>query len=186
MSVTPFNYRLPFFNFQFSIPSLPQTNFPGFKIPFGSLQLQITIFQFPIFNSVFSSNKLPRVQNSLRIQRLLNRLMHFARLFGQRLCPPGLLGQSDPMFARNRAAPAQNLVEKFVQRRPAAALCARLIEIDHDIRVNVSISGMAKTSDLQTMLLLQMIRKIEQLFEPPARHNNVFIELRQTRVPQGV
>ena len=56
--------------------------------------------------------------------------------------------------------------------------------IDHDVDMDVTVTGMAEASDGQTMFLLQPRCETEQVLKAAARHDDVLIELDQAGVPQ--
>ena len=90
------------------------------------------------------------------------------------------------MFAGDRAAPGDDLREKFVQSRLGAPGGTRLSEIHHYVGVDVAVTGMAETRDGQTVFLLKSDGESEKVFQPAARDNNVFIEFGEAGVAKGV
>ena len=63
---------------------------------------------------------------------------------------------------------------------------ARLGQVHHDVGVDVAVAGMAETRDGQAVLLLQARGELEQVRQPAARHNDVFVQLGQAGVAEGV
>ena len=90
------------------------------------------------------------------------------------------------MFAADGAAPGNDLREKFIQRGFGALLGARLGQVHHDVGVDVAVAGVAETGDGQAVFLLQPGGELEQVFQPAARHDDVFVELGQAGVAEGV
>ena len=56
-------------------------------------------------------NKFPRIQNPVRIEHFFELAMKFADGLACCLRPPALLRETDPVLARDHAAPGQNLRE---------------------------------------------------------------------------
>ncbi len=56
----------------------------------------------------------------------------------------------------------------------------------YDIEVDVPVARMTEARDLQTMLFLQPCRELEQILQPAPWNDNILIELRQSRVAQGI
>jgi len=90
------------------------------------------------------------------------------------------------MFAADGAAPRNDLGKEFIERGFSALLGALLVQVHHDVGVDVAIAGMAETRDGQTMLLLQSRGELEQIGQPAARHDDVFVELGQAGVAKGI
>ena len=90
------------------------------------------------------------------------------------------------MLAGQRAAPLQDLPEEIVERRLGLGFHAWLVLVDHQVDVDVAIARVAEGGDLQAVLLLQLGRELEQILEPSARHHDVFVELGQAGVAQGI
>ena len=73
-----------------------------------------------------------------------------------------------PMPCSPVMAPPQAMTwrEEFVQRRLGAPFGARLVEVHHDIGVDVAVAGMAEAGDGQAVFFLEPGGKLEQ--DPPA------------------
>src|SRR6266403_4807410 len=102
------------------------------------------------------SKKFAGIQNSVRIERLLEPTMKITRYLTRRLRPPPFFCQSDSVFACDYAAPRQHLRKKIVQSAldPFAHSSVPIIPVCHDVDVNVSVSGVAKARDRKSMLCL--------------------------------
>jgi len=50
---------------------------------------------------------------------------------------------------------AEDLLEQFIQGSLATPFGARLIEIDHDVSVNIAVAGVAETGDRKAVFPLQ-------------------------------
>src|SRR6266513_3127562 len=102
------------------------------------------------------SKKFAGIQNSVRIERLLEPTMKITRHLTRRFRPPPFFCQTDSVFACDYAAPRQHLRKKIVERAPDpfAHSDVTIITICHDVDVNVSISGVAKTGDRESIFRL--------------------------------
>src|ERR1043166_10151549 len=98
-------------------------------------------------------NKFSRIQNSVWIERSFDVAMQLAHDVTGRLWPPAFLGQTDPVFASNYAAPGQHLGEKIVEcTLDFFAHCSvAIVTIGHDVDVNVAIPGVAKARDRKSI-----------------------------------
>ncbi len=117
---------------------------------------------------------------------MLHGAVQRAHIFGDGQRPPALLGQADAVLAGDRALPGDDLGKQFVQSPLAAPLGARLVEINHDIGVDVAIPRVAETGDAQAVLALEARGEGEQVFQPAARDDDVLVQLGQAGVTQGV
>jgi len=52
--------------------------------------------------------------------------------------------------------------------------------------MDVPIAGVTEAGHGQAVFLFEPFGESEKLFEPPARHDDVFVELREARVTQGL
>jgi len=77
--------------------------------------------------------------------------------------PPAFFGQADAMFAGDGAFPGDDFLEQFVQRRFPAADGRGIRFIEHDIHVDIPVTGMAEAGDRQVDLLLQPAGELEQV-----------------------
>src|SRR6266446_5661491 len=100
--------------------------------------------------------KFSRIQNSVWIENVFELAMQIPRHFAGCLRPPAFLGETNPMLARDHAAPGQHLCEKFVESAVNFVAHGRIaIEtISHDVDVNVAVAGMTETSDRKSVLHL--------------------------------
>ena len=80
------------------------------------------------------------------------------------------------MLARDRAVPGENLPEQFVERDFGALDGSGVISIQHDVDVNVSVAGVPKAGDGQIDFLLKTRGEAEQILQPSARHDDVFVQ----------
>src|SRR5438876_6013692 len=106
----------------------------------------------------FGVNKFSRIENSVGIDNLFELAMQLTRDLARRLGPPAFLRQTDPVFARNHAAPGEHLRKKFIQSALHFLAHGRVtIEtISHDVDVNVSIAGVTETGDRKSMFCLKL------------------------------
>ena len=101
--------------------------------------------------------------------------------------PPALFGKTDAMLACDGSVPGNDLAEKFIQGDLGTLTEHRVVHAgDHDVHVDVTIASMTKTGHGKATLSLQFLRKINQINQPAARHDNVFIKLDQTGISQAV
>ena len=80
------------------------------------------------------------------------------------------------MLACDRSTPGDNLGKEFVQ----GGLCPRVnlwfvVVLNHDVHMDISISGVPKAGDWKSAAPLQVPRKVNQIYESPAGNNDVFI-----------
>ena len=80
------------------------------------------------------------------------------------------------MLAGDRSPPGDHLSKEFVQGglRPRVNLWFIIVR-NHDIHVNISITGVTKAGDRKTAPPLQVPRKVNQIYQPPTRNNDIFI-----------
>ena len=90
------------------------------------------------------------------------------------------------MFAADGAADSNHPAEKFVERGFGAAFGPGLRVVDHHIGVDVAVAGVAETGHRQPMFFLEARGEFEQVFQPAARDDDVFVEFGQAGVAQGI
>jgi hypothetical protein len=61
-----------------------------------------------------------------------------------------------------------------------------LIEINHDVGVDISIAGMSEAGDGQVVLFLELRGEAKEVLKSPAGNDDVLIQLCETRIAQGV
>src|SRR5512132_2340848 len=122
-------------------------------------------------------NKFVGIQNSVRIERLLEPTMKVTRHLTCCFRPPSFFCQTDSVFACDHAAPRQHLRKKIVER--ALDLFAHssvaIVALCHDVDVNITVSGVAEARDRKSMLCLQLVGEFHQIDEMTARDNHVLV-----------
>src|SRR6266487_3484033 len=106
--------------------------------------------------SNFVVDKFAGVQNSVWIERLLEPTMKITRHITRRFRPPPFFCQTDSVFACDHAAPRQHLRKKIVERAldPFTHTSVAVVAVCHDVDVNVSVPGVAKARNRESMLRL--------------------------------
>src|SRR5206468_11216036 len=96
--------------------------------------------------------------------------------------PPPFFCKTNSVLAGNYAAPAQHLREKIVQRALDSFANGRvpIVSIRHDVDVNVTVTGMTKARDRESMLCLQRFREFHQIDQTAARDDYILIQCCQT------
>src|ERR1019366_4423503 len=117
---------------------------------------------------------------------MLHSAMQLANFLGDGQRPPALLGEADAVFASDRAAPGKDLLEQFIQGSLATPFGAGLIEIDHDVRLNIAVAGVAETGDRKAVLSLEPRGESEQVFQAAAWDDDVLVQLGEAGVTWGV
>src|SRR5947207_4805291 len=146
---------------------------PGFA-PMGAVLMRYN-YNFRFGVSIRRLHKLSRIQNSLRVERLLHHAMQLAHFLGNRQRSPALLRDVDAVFAGDGAASREHLSEQLVQRRLGTRFGAGLLEVHHYVGMNVAVAGMTETSELQSVFFLQTGGKSEKVLEAAARHDDVLV-----------
>src|SRR6266496_6390111 len=102
------------------------------------------------------SKKFAGIQNPVRIERLLEPTMKIARHLTRRFRPPPFFCQTDSVFACDHAAPCQHLRKKIVERALDSFThsSVAIVAVCHDVHVNISIPGVTKAGDRESMLRL--------------------------------
>src|SRR5438552_4702237 len=111
------------------------------------------------------SKKFAGIQNSFGIERLFEPTMKITRHLTRRFRPPPFFCQTDSVFACDHAAPRQHLRKKIVERTldPFAHSSVPIIPVCHDVDVNVSVSGVAKAGDRESMFRLPRLGELHQI-----------------------
>src|SRR5713101_4155994 len=101
--------------------------------------------------------------------------MQLACYFAGCLWPPAFLGQADPVFASNYAAPGQHLREEIVERvLDFFAHCGvAIVTVGHDVDMNVAVPGVPKTGDRKSILSLQCLREFHEIDQTTARYDHI-------------
>ena len=81
---------------------------------------------------------------------------------------------------------ARTCVKSSSSAASAAALGAGLGVIHHDVGVDVAVAGVAEAGDRQAVLPLQPGGEAKQVLQPAARDDDVFVQLGQAGVAQGI
>ena len=97
-----------------------------------------------------------------------------------------MFGKADAVFAGDGAAPGDDVPEEVVEGSLAAAAGAGLLEVHHEVGMDVAVAGVAKAGDGETVTALEAGGQGEELFKAAAGHNDVFVELGQTGVAKGI
>ena len=123
------------------------------------------------------SKKFAGIQNSVRIERLFEPTMKITRHLSRRFRPPPFFCQTDSVFACDHAVPRQHLCKKIVER--ALDLFAHssvpIILVCHDVDVNVSVSGVAKTGNRKTGSRGKFLGKRNQIDQAASGNDNILI-----------
>jgi hypothetical protein len=103
--------------------------------------------------------------------------MQLARHIAGRLRPPAFLGQTDPVFACNDAAPGQHLCEEIVERMLDffAHCCVAIVPVGHDVDVDVAVPGVTKAGDRESIFRLQCLREFPEIDQMTARDDHILI-----------
>ena len=84
------------------------------------------------------------------------------------------------MLSGNRPSPSDDLGKKLVQSRVGPSVDLRvLILANHDIHVDIAISGMSEARDGKSAALLKPLGKFDEVDEFPARNDDVFVQFFQ-------
>lgn len=76
------------------------------------------------------------------------------------LLDPWFFGKTDSVFAGDRASVGQHPAKQNVQSRMGAfPVFRKIIVLDHDVRVDVAITGVAKTGNDQAGLCCRILAK---------------------------
>ena len=134
-----------------------------------------------------SVQELPGIENTLRIQRLLQPAVGLEGNLAERLADPAFLGDADAVLAGDGTA----VFEDPGNSRSSAAsarsrTCRVLIVADHQVGVDVAVAGVAEAGDGDAGLRLELSGELDQLDELGARDDDVLVELGQAGVAQGV
>src|SRR5271165_1217763 len=90
--------------------------------------------------------EFPRIQNSARVQSALDGLVQVDRFPRNRLGPPALLGQADPVLTGDRPSGSDHILEKIVQSSFHLLANFGIVRFrHHDIYVDVPVAGMPET-----------------------------------------
>src|SRR5205823_1507644 len=92
----------------------------------------------------------------------------------------------DAVFARDGAAPGQDLAEELIQGAVGATDGLRLAVVHHDVDVNVAVASMAEAGNGKVVRFTQDRRKAEQILQTAAGDDDVLVQLGQAGVAQGV
>ena len=90
------------------------------------------------------------------------------------------------MFAGDGPAPGQHLPEELIQRGFRPGLAAGLRAVEHDVDVDVAVAGVAESSHRQAVPGLQLRAELEKIFQPPAGHHDILVELGQAGVAERI
>lgn len=133
-----------------------------------------------------SVEKLPGIQNPLRIQGLLEGEVSGERYLAERFANPRFLGDAHAMLSRDGPVVFKNPCEKLIQCSIGVRPDFRVIVVfHHEIGVDVAIPSMAKTGDRDAGFLLQLAGEGHQFDELGSRDDDVLVELGQARIAEG-
>ncbi len=90
------------------------------------------------------------------------------------------------MFAGDDAAHGQDPAKEVAKSRVTTAFGVGLIEVHHDIHMDIAVTSMTEAGHGESMLLLEALGETEQLFQLATRNSDVLVQLSETRVAQGV
>ena len=86
------------------------------------------------------------------------------------------------MLARDGPTPGDHLGKEGVEGGFDFFRLGRLLlGGDHDIDMDIAITGMTKAGDLKAGFLLEPLGKLDEIDQSPARHGDVLVELGQPR-----
>ena len=121
--------------------------------------------------------KFAGIQNSFRIERLLEPTMKITRHLARCFRPPPFFCQTDSVFACDHAAPRQHLRKKIVERAfdLFAHSSVAIVAVCHDVDVNVAVPGVAEAGDRKSMFRLQLFGELHQIDQMTARDNHVLV-----------
>ena len=84
------------------------------------------------------------------------------------------------MLSGNCPSPSDDLGKKLVQRSVGPSVYLRvLILTDHDIHMDIAISGMSEARDRKSAARLKPLGKLDEIDELPTRDDNVFVQFFQ-------
>src|SRR6478672_13508138 len=123
------------------------------------------------------SKKFAGIQNSFRIERLLESTMKLTRHLARCFRPPPFFCQTDSVFACDHAAPRQHLREKIVEREfdAFAHSSVAIVAVCHDVDVNVAVTSMTEAGDRKSMFRLQRFGELHQIDQMTAWNNHVLV-----------
>src|SRR5436309_16124303 len=123
------------------------------------------------------SKKFARIQNPVRIERLLEPTMKIARHLTRRFGPPPFFCQTDSVFACDHAAPRQHLRKKIVERAldPLTHSSVPIVAVCHDVHVNIAVPSVAEASNRESMFRLQLLSELHQIDQMTARDNDALV-----------
>ena len=100
--------------------------------------------------------------------------------------PPRLFGEADSVFATDDPAHSENLLEKFVENTVHPAIVRFGSHRSHEVDMNITIPGMAKAGNGNSILLLKAGSTPKEIHNTTPRNGDVLIEFNEARVAQGV
>ena len=113
-----------------------------------------------------SIEDLPGIENPLRIERILERLMNIKGDFSQGLADPWFLRETDAVFAGDRAAMIQHPGEELIERLFRLFPCRGIFKTgDHQVRMDIANSRVSNTFHGDSRLFLQQTCEFHQLDE---------------------
>lgn len=125
----------------------------------------------------FLVNKFSGIQNIVWIDNPFDLVVHIAHDLARRFRPPAFFGETDPVFARNHAAPSEHLREKFVERVFYSLTNSgiAIILVRHNVYVNVAVAGVTETRDRKTVLRAELLGEFDKIDNATARDDDVLI-----------
>ena len=92
--------------------------------------------------------------------------MQGAVLFRERKIPPWFLRKSDAMFSGYSPSPSDDLGKKLIQSRVGPSVDLRvLVFANHDIHVDIAISGMSEARNGKSTAHLKPVGKLDEVDE---------------------
>ena len=131
-------------------------------------------------------HELAGVEDAAGVEGALHGAMQVAHFPRDRQRPPALFGEADAVLAGDRAAPRNDLLEKLVQRPLAALLCPRLLEGPPSHWCGCSRRPHGRSRRPRARASFEAARRNEEVLQPAAWHDDVFVELGEAGVAQGV
>ncbi len=81
---------------------------------------------------------------------------------------------------------ARTCVKQFVQSSLAPPFGAGLVEIHHDVGVDVAVAGVAEAGDSKAVFPLQPRGESEEVFQAAARDDDILVQLGEAGVAEGI
>ena len=126
-----------------------------------------------------SVENLPRIQDAVRIERVLELFHQRETRAADRGGEKCFLRQSDAVFAGNRPAECERVVENFVHRAFHARHLVGVAFVGEESGMQISIAHVAEGADAQAVARPHFLDETDHLREFAARHRRIFEESRE-------